>query len=323
MSSRRSRPRPSCAKRPPELLLVALAIVVSTAIGVWAERRWGEPVQAASRTSLTALLYTVLPFVTFFTLARLEVTAGVGAGLALGYLELAVVGALAWVAGTRLLHLPRASTGALMVVVVLANTGYLGVPLNGALLGHDDLAPAIAYDTVVSGPMFYVVAFAIGATFGTAAGETRRERLRAFVLRNPPLVAVVLALLAPDSFAPDAMVDLATILVYAVLPLGFFVLGVNLAAEAEDGALAFPPPLDAPIATALGLRLLVAPALMLAFSAVFVRVPDAYLVQAAMPSGINSLVVAHAYGLDLRLTAAAIAWSTSIVVAAALVVGAL
>ena len=48
-----------------------------------------------------------------------------------------VVGALAWVAGTRLLRLPRASTGALMVVVVLANTGYLGVPLNGALLGRE------------------------------------------------------------------------------------------------------------------------------------------------------------------------------------------
>jgi len=79
--------------------------------------------------------------------------------------------------------------------------------------------------------MFYVVAFAVGAAFGSSAGETRRERLRAFVLRNPPLLAVVLALLAPDSLAPDAMVDLATVLVYAILPVGFFVLGVNLAAE--------------------------------------------------------------------------------------------
>ena len=41
-----------------------------------------------------------------------------------------------------------------------------------------------------------------------------------------------------------------------------------------------------------------------------------------MPSGINSLVVAHAYGLDLRLTSAALAWSTSIVIAVALVVAA-
>ena len=37
---------------------------------------------------------------------------------------------------------------------------------------------------------------------------------------------------------------------------------------------------------------------MLAASALLLSVPDAYLVQAAMPAAINSLVVAHAYGLD-------------------------
>ena len=39
---------------------------------------------------------------------------------------------------------------------------------------------------------------------------------------------------------------------------------------------------------------------------------------AAMPSGLNSLVVAHAYGLDMEITAEAVTWSTSIVVVAAL-----
>ena len=41
-----------------------------------------------------------------------------------------------------------------------------------------------------------------------------------------------------------------------------------------------------------------------------------------MPAGINGLVVAHVYGLDLRLTSAALAWSTGIVIAAALVLAA-
>jgi hypothetical protein len=62
---------------------------------------------------------------------------------------------------------------------------------------------------------------------------------------------------------------------------------------------------------------------MLGLVALTVDVPDAYLVQAAMPSGINSLVVAHAYGLDLRLTAAVLAWSTASVVAVALALAAL
>lgn len=305
------------------MTLVALAIAASVAAGALAERRWGERAQSAARAALSATLWVGLPFVTFFTLARLELTAGVGAGLALAFVELAVVGTAAYLVATRLLDLSRPSTGALIAVVVLANTGYLGVPLNGALLGRDAVAPAIAFDTVVSGPMFYVVGFAIGAAFGATAGASRRERLRAFVARNPPLVAVVLALVAPDALAPDVMVDLATVTVYALLPVGFFALGVSLAAEAQEGALRFPPRLDAAIGAALALRLLAAPALMLAFSAAIVRLPDAYLVQAAMPSGIASLVLAHAYGLDLRLTSAALAWSTAAVVAVALPAAAL
>jgi predicted permease len=103
----------------------------------------------------------------------------------------------------------------------------------------------------------------------------------------------------------------------ALIVPGFFALGVFLMAEREDGTLPFPPPLTAAVGVAVVLRLLVAPALVAAASALIVTLPDAYLLAAAMPTGINSLVVAHAYGLDLRLIASAIAWSTAIVVAAA------
>jgi predicted permease len=89
--------------------------------------------------------------------------------------------------------------------------------------------------------------------------------------------------------------------------------------EQEEGVRVFPPPLTAPIGATLVLRLLVAPAIMLALSALVVRVPDAFLIQAGMACGINSLAVAHIYGLDLRIVAGAVAWSTAIVLAAALV----
>ena len=37
-----------------------------------------------------------------------------------------------------------------------------------------------------------------------------------------------------------------------------------------------------------------------------------------MASGINTLVVSHLYGLDLRLGAATVAWSTAVAIVAAL-----
>jgi predicted permease len=260
------------------------------------------------------MFWVLLPFVTFFTLARLHITAGVGAGLVLAYAELAIVGTCAWLVGTRMLRLPRPSVGALIVVVVVVNTGYLGLPLVTALLGSDDLPPAIAFDSLVSGPMFYVAGLAIGAAFGTRAGGTRAERVRTYLLRNPPLLAAVGGLLAPASVAPDAVIDAVHVVIYTLLVAGFFALGVNLAVEAEEGFLRLP--LTRPVAVAVVLRLAAAPALLALLSAIIIDVPDAYLFQAAMPAGINSLVVAHTYGLDLRLTSSALAWTTAIVVAA-------
>jgi malate permease and related proteins len=301
--------------------LVALAIVAATTIGVLGERRYGERAHALSRLLMGAVLWVVLPFVTFFVVANLELDAGVGAGLGLGYVVMAVVGALAYLAGTRVLGLRREQTGALMVVCVMANTGYLGLPLCAALLGTGALAPAIAFDAVVSMPMFIGVAFMIGAAFGTRAGATRGERARSFLVRNPPLLALIAALVAPDALAPEVMVGVAETVVFSILPVGFFVLGVSLAAEAQGGALAFPPPLTPAVGAAVLLRVVVAPLLLLALAAVTVALPDAYHLQAAMPSGINALVVAHAFGLDLRLTSAAIAWTTTLVVVGALVAG--
>jgi predicted permease len=302
------------------VILVALAIAVCTAIGAAAERAYGERAQVFSRRLIDVMVWALLPFIVFFITVRLHFGGGVGIGLLLAYVELAIVGFLAAQIGTRVLKLPRASVGALILGVILANTGYLGIPLTAALLGHDSLAPAIAWDTIVSQVMLYTAGFAVGAAYGTEAGETPRQRARAFLTRNPVLWALVLGLLAPSAVAPDAIVDVARFCAaYGVLPLGFFILGVNLMAEREEGVFGFPPPFTAPVGVALVLRMAVAPLLLLGLSSITTDIPDAYYVQAAMASGINSLIVGHLYGLDLRLCASTIAWTTTIAVVAALV----
>jgi predicted permease len=303
------------------VIAVAAVIVASIGAGAWAEARWGAGAQRAGNRALDVLIYVLLPVVTFFTVSHVELTAGVGAGLVLGWTERLVVIAIAWVIGARLLRLPAPATGAMMIAAGLANTGYLGVPLVATMLGGARATgQAITYDIAVSGTTLLLAGFAIGAAFGTRAGENPRERVAAFFWRNPPLLALVAALVAPAWMTPDWARDAAAVAVLALAPLGFFALGVNLMHEQEDGVRVFPPPLTAPVAVALALRLLVAPAVMLAGATLVTGVPDAFLVQAAMACGINGLAVAHVFGLDLRIVAGAVAWSTAIVLAAAAVV---
>ena len=300
------------------MIALAAVIVAATAAGVALERRAGDGADRTARRAMWLMLWVLLPLVAFFNLAALEITVRVGAGVAFGYVAIGAALAAAYALGTYVFRLPRAGVGALMLASGFANTGYLGLPLSAALFGFDELPNAVAYDTLVSGLAFVTVAFSVGAAFGTVA-ERPRERVAAFLLRNPPLWASAAGLVAPRALAPDWAVDASQLLVFLILPLGFFAVGVTLASEAGSGKATFLT-LTPPIAAALFLKLLFAPAIVLALSETIIGVPDSYLSQAAMASAINTLVVADQYGLDRALAAAAIAWSTAIVVTAGLAV---
>jgi malate permease and related proteins len=260
----------------------------------------------------------LLPPVIFFNIAASEIDLSHGVGLALGIVASSLGALLAYLVASRVLKLPRFQVGAVVCCVLSVNTGYLGYPLAVALLGRDELPTAVLYDVLVTGPCLLLGAFAVGAAFGTKAGETPRQRVTAFFTRNPPLYAAIAGILAPAALAPDVLVDASQVLIVAILPIGFFAVGATLAENAEHGELPMPPPLTRPVALAIGTRLAVVPALLMLLAAPLIDLPAAYRLLSAMPSGLNSLVIAHAYGLDMEITAEAVTWSTAIVVGAAL-----
>src|SRR5437660_6841350 len=109
------------------------------------------------------------------------------------------------------------------------------------------------------------------------------------------------------------MVRAPHFVVISLLLLGFFAVGVNLSTERrQDEAPLLERP-DRRVGAAVALRLLVTPLVLGAVSTLAIRLPSAYLLQAAMPTGVNSLIIGHAYGLDQRLIATIIVWSTSVV----------
>ena len=293
---------------------IVAAIVVSVGAGVWAERRWGPGASRSSRRALLLVLYVVLPPTTFFNIAAAEIDVGSGVGVLLAWAALACSVLVAWFVAARVLRLSRPATGSVLVCVLIANTGYLGYPVVAVLEGLDALSVAVVYDILVGSTALLLGAFTVGAAFGERAGEGVRERTISFFARNPPVYAAILGLLAPDALAPELAVDISRIAIIAVLPIGFFAVGVALAEESEHGTFAGIPRLDPPVALAVGARMVLAPLLLLALAAPLIDLPETYLLLAAMPCGINTMVVTHAYGLDLRISAAAVAWSTALAV---------
>jgi predicted permease len=299
---------------------IALTIAAATAAGFGVEHRWGElRSQLAAERVMQLMLWVLIPPIVFFNIADLHLSAGVGLGVVFGYVGLGAAMLAAYAIGKWVLHLPRPTIGTLMLTAGLGNTGYLGLPFTAALFGFDDVGDAIVYDILISGMGLLTIGFAVGAAFGTVA-EAPRDRIASFFTRNPALWAGVAAVIAPAALSPEWAVDASRLAVFAMLPLGFFVVGITLASEAEEGAIKFPPPLTAPVAVAVALKLLLLPAVVFVLSALIIDIPDSYISQAAMACGINSVLIAHVYGLDRSLAASAIAWSTAIVVAAGLLV---
>jgi predicted permease len=300
------------------VLLTTLAIVVSVGVGVWSEKRWPQGAANAARKALLVLLYALLPPVIFFNLARAEIDLSHGVGIGLALVAVSLTGVFTWWMASRVLRLPRHQVGAVIVAVLSVNTGYLGYPLTVALLGRGELSTAVLYDVLVTGPSLLLGAFAVGAAFGTKAGDTPRDRVRAFFTRNPPLYAAIAGLLAPEALAPQFLVDASQALIVAILPIGFFAVGATLAEGAEHGELPLPPPLTRPVMLTLVARLAIVPALLMLLAAPLIDLPPAYRLMSAMPTGLNAMVVSHAYGLDNQIVAEAVTWSTAIVIGAAL-----
>jgi predicted permease len=301
------------------VLLTAVLMSAGAGAGVWSERRYPDAAVGLARKFLLVILYVLVPIVIFFNLASASISLDNAIGIVLALVNLTLVATATWFFATRVLHLSRPQTGAVICSVLVANTAYLGYPLTVALLGHDHLSTSVLYDVLVSGPALMLGAFGVAAAFGDSAGEGVRQRAHTFLTRNPPLYAAVLGLLAPSALAPNFLVDASQVLAVAILPIGFFAVGATLAEGAEHGELPFPPPITPPVALALAGRLVLAPALLMLIAAPLIELPSAYRLMSAMPTGINAMVVSHAYGLDNRVVAEAITWSTAIVILGALV----
>jgi predicted permease len=303
------------------VIVVAVAVILATGAGIVYERRGANAPRVAA-VILRVMLYVLVPFVSYVNIAHLHVTVGAGVGIALAWAMIGTAGGVAYLIGRRVLRLPDTELGAVICSVVVVNTGYLGLPMAVALLGTRSLGAAVAYDQLVSGPALFIVGFGVGATFGAHAHGGLAARARTFLTRNPPLIGVVAGLVATPALAPAPLPVISHGVVAVLLVLGFFAVGVSLASERrEDSAPLLEVP-DRRVGLAVILRMAMGPAVLGALSLLVVRVPSAYLLQSAMPTGINSLLVGHAYGLDQRLIATIIVWSTMIALVSGLLLAA-
>lgn len=290
------------------MIWIVLTMAIAGALGGLYAHRQPERSETFAKQLMNFVLWVIIPPVLFFNLAHYHFTAQTGGALALAWLGNLLLVGVAFAVASRM-DLTRPEVGAMVCCAVMGNTAYLGYAFSAAALGSAQLETAIVYDIVLMLPSLVLIAFSIGAAYGTHA-DTPRERFKSFFTRNPLLYAAALALIVPDSFSPEWARDMTHYLVYAILPAGFFAVGIVVRHESELDKISFPPKLTAPVAAASILKLGFLPLLLVLTNVWITKIPTAYVLQAMMPTGVNNLLLANNYGLDRKLTASAIIWTT-------------
>jgi predicted permease len=216
-----------------------------------------------------------------------------------------------WQWSKRVLRLPAPAIGAMINSVLIVNAG-LGVAVTSVFLGLEAVPQALTFDLLVNVPLIFMIGFAVGAGWGEDVIDTPKDRIRAFFFRNPPLWAAIAALLFPSGILPDFFTSIGSIIVVVFVPIGFFAVGVHMAAACERKIFRLPTALRAPIISSICFRMVLSPLLLFLISTPFFSLPRPYFIAAAMPSAMNSLVIAHAYGLHRGIAALTIVYSTTV-----------
>ncbi len=200
----------------------------------------------------------------------------------------------------------RPAFGVMVIAASFGNVTYLGLPIITEMLGAQFGYVAILFDQLAATPVLLTAGVFIAARYGSGKAVSLAASLKR-VLKLPPLwgVAAGMAVHAGGIAAPPIIVDTASLMGRAVIPVMTFTVG--LALDVRDLK-------RLPIAVpALVLKLCAAPVLAWWVGSrlgLTSQALKAVTIEGAMPVMVLSLVIADEFDLDVPLAATCIAVST-------------
>lgn len=212
-------------------------------------------------------------------------------------------------------HWPSDIRTAVIILVGLGNTAFLGVPLVALLLGPGSVAYAVIYDQLGSFILLSTVAVGLIANQSSAVSDavSRDTRTAAIllgalvkVIKFPPFICLLASVLLPIDPLVDFFAAPLDFLSTLILPIALLVVGLHFtfSLRAEDVAY---------FTWVLLIKLLLLPLLVLLIYFFFgehSKEWGAILLQSAMPPMITPALLLIAAGIAPRLVATVLGYST-------------
>ena len=157
---------------------------------------------------------------------------------------------------SKRLHFSKEVTGALMLVAVLTNSSFLGIPIINAYLGDEALPFILVYDQM--GTFLALATYGIFvAAYYSNKSEINVRIMAVKILTFPPFVSLIIALFFIGTPFPDVISKVLLMLGNTIVPIALVAVGLQL-------QLKLPGHEIQPFAIALFIKLMIAPLIALA-----------------------------------------------------------
>jgi malate permease and related proteins len=198
---------------------------------------------------------------------------------------------------SRWLSWSRDQTGALLILVPLGNTSFLGYPLVEAFFGTDAIPYAIVYDQLGSFIALTIYVTIVAALYSPTVSKPGAAALFRKIITFPPFIALIVGLLMFNVEKPALVLSAIDSIAATLVPVVMVAVGFQLSFRFDTHDIS-------PLLCGLGIKLLILPlTAWLMWSMLDQRGPavDISVFQAAMPSMISAGAVASMAGLAPRL----------------------
>lgn len=277
-----------------------LLIVVCLGIGLGLQRVRKMPKDAGIALNLY-VLYVALPAVILTELPKLTLDQRALLPVVASWLVMGVTACLVWLTA-RWLNWSRGVTGALMLIIVLGNTSFIGLPLIEALLPQEAIPYALLYDQ--TGTVIALNTYAVIVAAWYSGQQTSWRELGKSIVMFPPLIALVVAFLTLSMEYPEWLRYTTSRIGESLVPVVMVAVGLQWQLRLDREHLA-------PASIGLGYKLILIPALVFALFALLgwhSIAAQTVALQTAMPSMISAGVVAMAHGLAPRLVSTVVGY---------------
>lgn len=278
-----------------------ILIFICLTLGLLFQRVRRFPANAADVLNVY-VIYVALPALVLNEIAKLTLDYRAFLPVAVAWIVMAFGAALTF-ASARIFKWSRPVTGAMLLVVTLGNTGFVGIPLIDAHLGASAIPYAILYDQFGTFLALNTIGVACASYYSQGAAQS--SAIWRSILGFPPFGALLFAFLLRFVGYPLWLSEVLPRLASTLVPVVMVAVGLQWRLRLQRDHIL---PLVVALVALLLLKPIVALFVVKAW-AVSGTLAAVIVLEAAMPAMISAGVLATAYNLAPRLASSIVGYS--------------